>query len=386
MREFTHVTDDSCCGCTACVSICPVSAIVMCENQEGFFYPYVDELRCVSCGKCVEVCPVNTKHLSEGPLHIYAARNRNHEVRRKSSSGGIFDKLASWTEEQNGVIYGAAFDENFNVHHCRAERREEWAAFRIAKYVQSDLRGIFHQVKKDVKSGRQVLFSGTPCQVDGLLNYLGTKQFENLITCDILCHSVPSPMVWRDYLNYIQQKKHRSIGSISFRDKTRNGWHKSTLKVCDKNQQVLIEEDHSKNPFSKMFFSHYISRPSCYHCKYANMKRPGDISLGDFWGIEKHHPEWDDNGGISLVLVNTSKGQRMLHAISESLIIKKVSEAECCQPSLVRPNSCPAGRSTFWSLYSKYGFEGTSKRYGFLPWSRVEKLKIVVSRCLQKMK
>lgn len=322
-----HITDKKdCCGCNSCVQRCPKSCITMHEDEEGFLYPEVDESKCIHCGLCENVCPVIYKAEGRKPIAVYAAKNRNEEIRRQSSSGGVFTALAEEVIKEGGVVFGVRFNENWEVVHGYAESLDSLSAFRGSKYVQSRVGDSFLQVESFLKSGRKVLFSGTPCQVAGLHRFL-RRRYENLLTVDFICHGVPSPGVWREYLKEetarqcggknsvlshpIVKEGDVLIENISFRDK-RLGWKKFSFALTlsvpighgEKNT-VLLSESLNKNIFLRGFLANLYLRPSCYACPAKSFKSESDLTIGDFWSIERVMPEvWDDKG-VSVVFVNT---------------------------------------------------------------------------------
>lgn len=386
MHRQLYESNYDCCGCTACASICAVNAIQMITDKEGFQYPQIDQNLCVNCKKCELVCPLKATRTNTEPVHIYASKNRRELIRQKSSSGGIFSLLADYVEAEGGVIYGAAFNETFAVRHMRGETAEEWKKFCVSKYVQSDLNGIFAQVREDLQNGRMVLFSGTPCQVDGLNKYLKSKKVPSnrLITCDIVCHGTPSPQIWSEYLAYLQDSSGREIGSISFRDKDQNGWHNSTLTIKDKELRTILAESQRDNFFFQLFLCHEILRPACHRCRYSNFNRPGDVTLGDFWGIENNFRQFDDDKGISLVMINTQTGERIWKVIQTNAEYFEVSKEQCGQPNLQEPSQEDFGRKVFWRWYQKYGFKRTGQRMGFFPANPLEKTLIFIYLCVEK--
>lgn len=388
MPKKLYDTKYNCCGCSACYSVCPVNAISMKEDEEGFKYPHIDQNTCISCNQCESVCPLKKENSKLNPIHIYASKNKNEDVRRKSSSGGMFSLIANYVESENGVIYGAAFDDKYNVLHMRAENTEEWKKFCVSKYVQSDLNDTFRDINRDLKSGRKVLFSGTPCQVDGLKRYLEKTKTDadNLLTCDIVCHGTPSPKVWGDYLDYLSDQLDCKIGYVSFRDKAPLGWHKSTLTVKNKHNQTIISETQKDNYFFQLFMCHYILRPSCYKCKYANFHRSGDFTLGDFWGIEKSFPKFDDDKGISLAMVNTKKGTDIWSIIQDDTEFFEVTQEQAVQPNLVEPSKENPDRECFWHWYNKYGLKRIGQRMGYIPVNMAEKMLIFLYRCIEKVR
>lgn len=388
MSKKIYESKYDCCGCSACYVVCPVNAISMIADDEGFKYPRIDQAVCVNCKKCEVICPLRSMNNNSNPKHIFAAKNKDESVRKKSTSGGIFSLLADYVELQNGVIYGAGFDEKYRVKHMRAESVAEWKKFCGSKYVQSDVNDTFLLVRKDLNNGKTVLFSGTPCQIDGLKKYLKsmTVSYDNLITCDIVCHGTPSPKVWEDYLKYLTRRTNRRIGFVSFRDKEEYGWHNSTLTIKDKKNQVILLETKKNNFFFQLFSNHEILRPSCHKCKYASFYRPGDITLGDFWGIEKNFAQFDDDKGVSLVMVNSEKGVEIWKQIQNGSEYFKVLKEQCVQPNLSAPSKESTSRENFWRWYNKYGFKRIGQRMGYIPVNMAEKLLIFIYRCENKLK
>lgn len=351
---------EDCCGCSACMSICPSHAITMKNDDQGFWYPVIDEEKCVDCGCCKNVCPLNNREVTakEFDLKVFAVKNRDDNIRRNSSSGGVFYELANEILQRGGVVYGADFGKDFQIFHLRGKNLEDVRRMQGSKYVQSNLEGIFDSVKKDLIADKKVLFTGCPCQVDGLRHYLkGCKQ-DGLVTCDLICHGVNSPRVWKDYLAYISQK--RKILKIHFRDKPL-GWHEFRMKIQMSGKEYL--ESPSYDFFFQAFSSAFILRDSCFSCKYASLHRKGDITMGDFWGIENVFPEMDDNKGVSQVLVNTPVGQECFLRISDRFIIKEVEIGDCMQPSLRNPVKRPINYNKFWEDYLNKGFVFICKKY-----------------------
>lgn len=334
-------------------------------DEEGFFYPRINSDICVNCGKCVKICPQKQSRSNEEPMRIFAAKHRDMQVRMNSSSGGVFSALAQYVERLNGIIYGAAFDEFYDVVHMRATGKQ-WTFFRGSKYVQSDLRDTFRNIKEDLMGGKTVLFSGTPCQVAGLKSFLAFAKIpqENLITIDIICHGTPSPRIWKEWLKW--KVDDNSINSINFRDKKNVGWHNSALTLIGENGREISKESHGVGLYSKLYFNHLISKPSCGVCSFASFHRIGDITLGDCWGIEKHHPQFDDDKGISLVMVNTEKAQEVWKRVEMQFDCIELTQEECLQPLLVAPSKHSPQRDVFWEQYYKYGFEYAAKFIGLM--------------------
>ena len=299
-----------CCGCTACQCICPTSAIKMTADTEGFLYPVVDEDKCVGCNMCNKVCPIISpvgEMVSSSSSSLnFAIQNTNEDILKKSSSGGVFTILAEHVIDQGGVVFGAEFNDKWEVVHNFARTMEEVERFRGSKYVQSKLGYTFNKVRAMLTAGTPVLFTGTPCQVAGLKSYL-KKDYDKLITMDFICHGVPSPKAWHIYLNNIA--KNKDITDIQFRDKS-TGWkdYSFTMKADGR----TITEPHSSNIFMKAFLSNMFLRPSCYTCKFKSPATSSDVTVGDFWGLNILHPEFDDDKGCCAVMVHTDKAMEIL--------------------------------------------------------------------------
>lgn len=353
-----------CCGCTACKSICPEQAISMLPDEEGFLYPEINCNLCVECGLCKKVCAFQNGYATSDNYDrpkVYALKHKSDEVRKNSSSGGAFTAISDYILSKKGVIYGVAYDENFYVEHQRAETAKERNKFRGSKYVQSDLKEVFSQINEDLKKDRYVLFTGTGCQVAGLIKYLDNTQTDakKLITNDIICHGAPSPLLWNKYLKFIQRED--EITSYTFRYKEK-GWHGYNVKGEFKSGRVKINTSDIKI-YANLFGSDLALRPSCYNCQYTNLQRPSDITIGDFWGIEKTMPEIDDNKGISLVLINTPKGKGVIDKIKGELELWESNTRDCLQLNLQQPTKRPKNRDRFWEDYHGFGFAYIAKKY-----------------------
>lgn len=335
----------SCSGCSACVQACPKQCISFEEDEQGFRYPSINYELCVNCGLCEKVCPCINENEQTMPLDIYAAKNPNKEIRKESSSGGIFTMLAESIIDEGGVVFGARFNEKWNVVHDYTETKEGLAAFRGSKYVQSIIGDTYKQVRDFLKADRKVLFSGTPCQIAGLRLFL-RKDYDNLYTVDFICHGVPSPGVFRWHLqeeinNYAARQSSEkiqfcsspihsipkgdvllpegvSIEGIRFRDK-REGWKKFSFVLLlaeasaeGKKNTVLFSSNVCENTFLKGFCSDLYLRPSCHKCPSRDFKSGSDIIIADFWGQEYMFPEFDNDTGVSSVIVKTEKGRQLL--------------------------------------------------------------------------
>ena len=309
-----------CCGCTACQQICPVQCIVMTSDEEGFLYPKINEGQCIGCQKCEAVCPIQTPPLVKGKTQTYVGYAKNEKIRRRSSSGGIFSLAAEYVLKRGGAVFGAAFDDALAVHHICVESEEDLDKLRGSKYVQSSLENTYAQAEEYLIDGRWVLFSGTACQIAGLKNYLG-KEYDRLLTIDVLCHGVPSPKIWKLYLEDQERKYNSKIISIQFRDK-KLGWKRYSIRIQFENGQEYAVP-FTKDKFMNMFLANIDLRPACHDCRFKEFPRVSDMTIGDCWGIENYMPEMDDDKGTSLFMVHSPKGERILEAIREDLAVKE---------------------------------------------------------------
>lgn len=343
---------NQCCGCTACVQVCPKQCIVLREDSEGFVYPYVNTETCLNCNLCNSSCPIINQNEPREPMVTFAAKHPNDEIRKVSSSGGIFSILAEEIIAKNGVVFGARFDSNWEVEHAYAETMEKVALFRGSKYVQSRIGETYKQAEKFLKDGRLVLFTGTPCQIAGLNKYL-RKEYENLLTVDVICHGVPSPLVWRTYLKEIN-KKNLPITSINMRDK-KDGWKKFRIHI-ESNDGKILDEPSSSNIYLQGFFKNLYLRPSCYHCSVRNFKSSSDITIGDFWNGEKFYPLLDFQLGYSVVISSSQKGTDFIIGLNQGELIPVSTESTfASNPVLKYSVQEPILRSVFWDGFPKRG-------------------------------
>ena len=331
---------NTCTGCTACKNICPKNCIEMKSDANGFVFPQITNTStCINCNACEKVCPVLTGMNKDNLLpQAYAVISKNELWRIESSSGGMFSEIAGVVLENNGIVYGAVYNEEFKVYHCGIESLEELSKLRGAKYSQSDLGSTFSDILSRLKQGKLVLFSGTPCQVAGLKSFL-RKDYDNLVCVDFVCHGVPSPMAWREYI------KHRAIidnngkypVSINLRSKE-TGWseyrYSNVFEYDGGKRHSCLSSD---GLFMKLFVGDYISRLSCDNCKFKGYERVSDITLGDFWGIWDVDSEMDDDKGTSVGLLHSEKGKKLFEDISDNLRFKQVTleEASRYNPSML---------------------------------------------------
>ena len=307
-----------CSGCHGCFNACPVHAISMQCDVEGFWYPWVDEKKCVHCGRCVSVCQIfNQKKVGNLiPTEAFACLNLNTEERLASSSGGIFVLLAKYVIARGGYVFGAAFDEHMGLRHTYASDMKGCQAFMGSKYLQSQIGTAYGDAKRFLQQKKWVLFTGTPCQIHGLKLFLG-KEYETLITVDLACHGVPSPAVFQKYLSDLEAKYHSPVVSFFFRSK-KTGWNNFSSETHFQNGKERVES-HNKCPFVKGFLSNLYLRPSCYHCKNKGDNRYADVTLGDYWGIEVDHPKLADDKGTSIFYLRTEMGKKIYEEIQGNL-------------------------------------------------------------------
>ncbi len=337
-----------CSGCASCMNICPTGAIEMRTDKEGFLYPRILEDKCISCKKCQLSCPVLKSELANDlKKSLCYAVWAVDEVRDISSSGGMFTLLAEQVLNHGGSVYGAAFDLDWNVFHKRIDNLEDLSELRGSKYVQSSIGYAYQQVKEDIENGKEVLFSGTPCQVAGLYKYLGNKR-EKLLTVDLLCHGVPSSKVFKKYLNeYFGNKE---IADIKFRNKTKFKWSSSMhIQFADGS---CYDESCGNDTFYKSFLPCLALRPSCENCSWSANTRVGDITIGDFWGIDQYNKEYDDTKGTSAVLVNTALGEKYFDNAKKRMTLVKeipIEKLLSGNPTLLRPFPAHIGRKHFFN-------------------------------------
>jgi hypothetical protein len=351
-HNISILTKSGCYGCGVCVDVCPTQCITFESDHEGFPYPVVDQEACIACQKCIDGCPglnnLDRNRFSDPPI-FYAGHNLDDQVRHHSSSGGFFSLVAEEVLAQGGVVYGARYDfAHMTVEHARVDTREGLAPLRKSKYVQSSSVNIFPQVKKDLLAQKPVLFTGTPCQVAGLHLFLKEKH-QNLVTCDNICHGVPSPGLFQRHFSAMAERHGKPITQIDFRTKAR-GW-KGPLELF---LQVEFDGESSLtyaalDAYYALFLANLSLRPCCYECKYASTQRQADLTLGDFWGVKKHHPDLFDGQGTSLILANTEKGKQLLQTLHSSARLEQVRNVRPFPPNLARPTPRPKYRACFFA-------------------------------------
>lgn len=341
---------EQCSGCTACMNSCPHQAIRMQPDRLGFLYPRIDRTLCTCCGVCEKVCPFTGQASSEvgRPLPTaYAVRHQDLRQVAASQSGAAFIALSDSVMELGGVVYGAGYEGHFRVVHQRAVTAEERDRFRGSKYVQSDLGAVFRSVKTDLQAGETVLFTGTPCQTAGLSAFLPVSLKKRLVLVDLVCHGVASPYLWRDYLRYLEHVHGAELVAVDFRDK-RFGWHSHRESFRFKDGRCIY-------PDFTVYRDCFL-RPSCGNCPFTNLKHPADITIGDFWGIEKTELRAkDDNKGFSLLLCHTDKGEAVFERSRKHLEVYPMKPEACLQPNLLEPTRLPCSHRLIGRFYSRTG-------------------------------
>ena len=358
------IDKSKCTGCHSCFSVCPKQCIKMTEDQEGFLYPTIDEDKCVNCGLCEKACPIITPlEVTNKEAIAYSAISKDEDTRMKSSSGGIFTELAKRVIEKNGVVFGAGFDCEMNVVHSYTTTKEGLEKFRGSKYVQSIIGDTYKQAKEFLDRGTLVYFSGTPCQIGGLYSYLN-KEYDNLITQDIICHGVPSKKIWNKHLECRKKQIGADkVSSIAFKDK-RTGWETYSVAIKFENGKEYASRS-SKDNLMRAYLANLCLRPSCYNCKFKTKNRQSDITLADLWGAKSITPQLYDNKGTSLVIIGSERGKMLFEEISNSLTYTEIDldEAIKYNSSMIASPPMPKKRDSFMLSVEKEDFDKVVERY-----------------------
>lgn len=381
-----------CCGCGKCENTCPKRAIKMIEDEYGFKYPKIDDKLCIDCGLCKKQCffKNENKNIVECKK-AYAAISKDYEIIKKSASGGIFASIAKAFLKNNGIVYGCTMNYRNNkltVEHIRVDNEIEIEKLQGSKYIQSNINDCYQSIKKDLKSDKIVLFSGTPCQVDAIRSYLKNENVDKLYCMDIICHGVPSNKMFNEYIDILEKKSKAKVVEFNFRDKTKNWGLNASMIIKNfkgKIKKILIPAYNSS--FYQLFLDAEIYRECCYKCPYANKKRVGDITIGDFWKVESEHSnkikkeKIDINNGVSCILVNTIKGEKLLNTFGENLKsfesdFKKISKhnMQLVQPSEIR------NKKFYMDIYIRGGYGLVDKYYKKNNWK-----KIIIKKCWYKL-
>ena len=353
------VIGDRCTGCSACLNRCPKQAITLVPNSEGFWYPSVSETNCVHCNLCINTCPILNprQNLNFPEPKVYAAWNKDENIRIQSTSGGVFSALAQAFIRGGGCVIGARYCEDFTISHCIIEQEKDIPLLRQSKYAQSDLHDIFKEIRNKLTSGEKVLFCGTPCQSAGLQSFL-CKDYSNLYTCDFICRGVISPKVYRQFLNDMSQKYGAALQMVQFKNKD-YGWNRFSTKLRFQNKTVY-QEDRDNDYYTRGYLKHNLYlRPSCHNCKFKSFPRVSDLSLGDFWGIGNYKKELDSNKGTSVILINSQKGNELFSLMEDILVCSERTLSEVLTGNSCLIHSAPVGefRSYFFRKMDKIPFD-----------------------------
>ena len=387
LRPLDIIPIKDCCGCEACASICPKGCIEMQADEHGFLRPSFDESICIHCDLCRKACPILGAKTHSTDPKIIACKNRNNEVRSASSSGGVFTAIAQSIISCGGAVYGAAFNGHLEVEHKRIDTIEGLAALRGSKYVQSSIGDTMRQVKKDLNADTKVLFTGTPCQIGGLKSFLG-KDYNNLYCLEVVCHGVPSPAIFRHYISYLETKAAAKVTSFRFRDKVES-WQRYSLSAQFDNG-IEMRQQGAENPFQRGFIADLYTRPSCTACRFKSFASGADITLGDFWGSSIFGAEYNDDRGISLVCINSTKGEELFDSIKAELFDIRTSTLEDAtrfNPCIVRSTTMHPKSEKFWREYQTTDFDALITRLLHIPaWKqRVKSLPAYAKAAIKKI-
>lgn len=359
-ENIIHKSEEACCGCSACVSICPQNAIYLLTNPNGFDIPVIDNQKCIQCGLCDKVCRFAKNASSVEKIHSRIFSFKLKKERLFCQSGGAAFALSKSILSINGIVYGVGYDsEKCEALYCRIDNDKDLKKLRGSKYIQTKTNGVISLIREDLISGEDVLVLGTPCFIDGLLSYLKIQKInlDKLLTCDLICHGVPSPKIFRDYICYLEEK-FKNVKMFNFRNKRLSGWHGHVESF----RINRIKSCKSHN-FVKIFYSNVCLRQSCYNCNYASERRVSDITIGDFWGIEKYNQRIDDDLGVSVVLSNSHKGELLVEKMSQYGEVKQITAENYTQPNMIAPTPRSVDYNDFWHMYYENGLIMAVKKY-----------------------
>lgn len=375
VRLFEQKKD--CCGCLACKNVCPKQAVTVKPDENGFIYPQINEELCIECGLCDKVCDFKKATVDGNiPLYTYAAINKNKRVLANSASGGAFGALSNFVFDRGGVVFGCAYDDKMYPKHVCIDNLAYLEKIQGSKYVQSDIDDTYIQAENYLKNGKWVLFTGTPCQIAGLKAYL-RKDYDRLITIDLICHGVPSVSFFKGYIRYLEGKYKGEIINFKFRDKSK-GWGLISEVVYKKHSKILNRVIY---PVESYYYTYFLNgdiyRESCYECKYAGKVRVGDFTIGDYWGVEKVHPEINTKNGVSVLLVNSQKGSMIAGELANYLYLTESSfeQAKIYNAQLNSPVKKSLNREAIFKTWREGGYRAVAKKY-----YKANKWKIIFAR------
>ena len=358
--------DQNCTGCMACVDACPVKCICSITKKDGFKFPSIDGSKCISCGKCYSVCPVEVQAKHKEEQHLFAAYSTDPFIKNRGSSGGVFELLARYFLGQGYYICGAAF-EGTTLKHRVISSVETLTPLLKSKYVQSDMEKIYNDVLELLKKGEKVFYCGTPCQVSALINCIPKPLKTNLFTADIICHGVPSQKVFDEYIKMLEQKHGGKISDFSFRikDNKYKHAHGYSYRVTKNGKVTIINGIYTESSFYNAFKNYLFFRESCYNCQYATLQRVSDITLADFWGIEKYDFNGSTDTGVSMIITNTRNGREVFSAVQENVVRKEFPiqcgiDSNCC---LTHSTQKPKNRDAIIKALSEKGYKQVAKKY-----------------------
>ena len=380
--EKQLVASKNCIGCGACYGVCKFDAISMVKNKEGFLEGFIDKNKCKNCGLCEKVCPALSVPNKNQSLGVYAFKAKD-ELRKNSTSGGAFVALAEKVIESGGAVYGATLVNNCTVKHIRVDKVEELIKIQGTKYLQSSVKDCYDQIADDLRSGKKVLFSGTPCQVDGVKRFVNLKKLttDNLYLVDIICHGVPSETFFRAYLNWLTKEYGCEVDEFKFRSK-KISWRGSSCYARLKNGKELFN-DAKLCAFMNVYYSDNITRESCYDCKYTSKERVSDLTISDYWGIENLDKSFEDSLGVSMIIVNTEKGSLLFSETDGEKITANLESAK--QPQLLKPTARPSTREEFWQAFFNGNAEKLIQKYGGVSGGNFKtKLKRLIKKILRR--
>ena len=371
MQEICPI--EKCTGCEVCRSACGHKAIVMHPDSEGFLRPIISPDLCIDCGLCQKLCPANAPTSSNDLPHaVYSGWSKNELIRQNSSSGGAFIEIARLILMGGGIVFGVTIDNDNSVKHICIEREDDLSLLQGSKYVQSIIGDTFIKAKKYLQQGKTVLFSGTPCQIAGLKNFL-QKDYEHLYTIDLVCHGVPSPMVFKDYINWLENHINEPIRDIRFRCK-KSSWIFYNMGInshVEKRKGNILKYSYEGNyysdPYIRLFLRDNMLRPCCYQCPYTAINRLGDFTIADWWNYKASTKEDKDfdKKGVSLIFCNTNKALDLAEKLDMHLIRRTIEDAIKTNKAFLSPFSKPSTRDLFWSDYKKMTFEEIILRWGY---------------------
>lgn len=360
-----YKSKDFCCGCTACVAICPKHAIEMQSDEKGFFYPVIDTSKCNNCGLCRKSCAFSTLQIEKSQSDYYVGTHKDTQIYQNSQSGGAFTAISDIILDKNGIIYAVQLDNNFITRHVRVETKAQRNACSRSKYVQSNLinqnnESIFLNVMYDLQAGQIVLFCGTGCQCAALKHYLKIKKvnLNNLYILDIICNGVGSPLAVKKYLEWVSNKYNEKIKLFDFRDVSKFPYGTCVEKITLDSGKTIYQDYYAN------LYYHHIIRESCYNCRYTSCNRCTDITIGDAWGIEKSHPEMKGIYGCSVMLFHTDKAKKLIELLKEKMNILKVEQSDIIQPRLLEPGKKPNDFKDFWDDFVNYDFNDVINKWG----------------------